>query len=546
MPNASFHASAITNDLVGLKAHWRKDLKAGFLVFLIALPLCLGVAVASGFPPMAGILSAVIGGLLVSRINGSFVTITGPAAGLIVVIYSSVESLGQGDMMSGYRYTLAAIVAAGILQIRLGIYKAGRLAAFFPASVVHGMLAAIGIIIMAKQIPVMVGVQTIGGGSLLSSITQLPHALTYFIPRVACIALVGMAILIRWPLVNQPFLKKIPAAIPVILSGMVLGQLFDLTHFRPAPNLILPKDLILGPAFLVSIPDSLFASFYFPDFSKVFTLDFWQSVVSICLVGSLESLLSVVAVDMLDPRQRYSDLNCDLKAVGIGNVVAGLVGGMPMIAEIVRSSANIENDAQTGWSNFFHGAFLLLFVVAFPHIIDTIPLASLAVLLVYTGSRLASPEAFAKTLDLGKEQLTLFIVTIVGILATNLLVGVLIGIAAKLLIHVGRGVPLSNLMSISYKLEQNNPETFTLHVRESAIFSNFIALKSELTDLPEGKTIIFDLSDTYLIDHTVMEFIDHFRDDYVARGGHCQILGLASHEPYGDHELAARINEQQD
>jgi len=548
MGNSVLQTSAPSYGLPGLKASWREDIGAGFLVFLIALPLCLGVAVASGFPPMAGILSAGIGGLLVSRINGSYITITGPAAGLIVVILNAVQSLGEGDAMAGYRYTLAVIVVAGALQILLGVYKAGRLAAFFPASVVHGMLAAIGIIIMAKQIPVMAGVKVEAGthATMLSSIAQLPHGLAYFIPETTFIALVGIAILIGWPRIKNRFLRKIPAPIVVILSGMVLEQVFDLSQLHPGESFMVPKDLIIGPDFLVSIPDSLLASIFFPDFSKIFTMAFWQSVIAICLVGSLESLLSAAAVDKLDPQQRYSDLNRDLRAVGIGNVVAGLIGGLPMIAEIVRSSANIDAGAQTGWSNFFHGAFLLLFVMAFPHVIDTIPLASLAALLVYTGFRLASPDAFARTMDVGKEQFALFVITIVGVLSTNLLAGVLIGIAAKLLIHVGRGVPLKNLLAISYRIQHKAPGTCVVHVRGSAIFSNFLALKSALAELPAGKTIIFDLSDAYLIDHTVMEFIDHFRDDTIARGGRCEIRGLASHEPYGDHDLAARIKTPQD
>ncbi|MGZ8217866.1 SulP family inorganic anion transporter [Methylomagnum sp.] len=543
MGNPLPQASVPHTGLDGFKANWRQDFAAGFLVFLIALPLSLGVAVASGFPPMAGILSAIIGGLLVSRLNGSHVTITGPAAGLIVVILAAVQSLGQGDAMTGYRCTLAAIVVSGVLQILLGFYKAGRLAAFFPASVVHGMLAAIGIIIMAKQLPVMAGVKIADGG-MLSSLAQLPHALAFFIPQTALIALVAMAILIGWPLLRHPLLKRIPPPLLVVLSGMALGHLFGLDHLRPEGDFMVPKDLAIGPDFLVSIPDSLAASLYFPDFSKIATVAFWESVVAITLVGSLETLLSAAAVDKLDPAKRYSDLNRDLLAVGVGNTLAGLIGGLPMIAEIVRSSANIDSGARTGWSNFFHGAFLLLFVAALPHLIDTIPLASLAALLVYTGFRLASPAGFARTLDLGREQLALFVITILGVLATNLLAGVIIGIAVKLLLHVGRGVPLRNLLAISYRVERPAPDTCVIRVQGSALFSNFISLKSELAQLSAGKTIVFDLSDAYLIDHTVMEFIDRFRADYLERGGYCEIHGLADHDAYGDHELAARINKQ--
>ncbi|MDD2769886.1 MAG: SulP family inorganic anion transporter [Methylococcus sp.] len=535
-----FARASVSDDLAVLRKNWRSDIGAAFLVFLLALPLSLGVAVASGFPPMAGVLTAVVGGLLVSRINGSYLTINGPAAGLIVVIYGTVQVLGEGDAMAGYRYTLAAIVVAGALQIALGFYKAGRLAAFFPASVVHGMLAAIGIIIMVKQIPVMAGVQT-EGEAMLSSIAQLPRGLAYFVPETAFIALVGMVILIGWPRIGHPVFRRIPAPILVVLSGILLGEVFGLAALKPGDAFMVPKDLVLGPDFLVSIPGSLAASLYFPDFSRLFSLAFWEAVLVITLVGSLETLLVASAVDKLDPERRYSDLNRDLRAIGIGNAVAGLIGGLPMIAEIVRSSANIDNGARTGWSNFFHGAFLLLFVLLLPGLIGRIPLASLAALLVYTGFRLASPQTFARTLALGREQLALFVITIAGVLATNLLTGVLIGIASKLLFHIGRGVTVRNLLSISYSLEQQDAETWIVRVRGSAIFSNFIALKCELVLLPEGGTVVFDLSDAYLIDHTVMEFIDRFREDYIERGGRCEIRGLTNHRALGEHELAARI-----
>lgn len=530
--------------LAGLRAHWRTDMISGFLVFLIALPLCLGIAMASGFPPTAGLITAVIGGILVSRINGSYLTINGPAAGLIVVILAATQSLGQGDAMVGYRCTLAAIVVAAAFQILLGLFKAGRLNAYFPSSVVHGMLAAIGIIIMAKQFHIMMGVKVENGG-LLSTIAQIPHSLIDPNPEIALIGLVGIAILGVWSLIRNRYLKMIPAPLLVVLSGMLLGEYFDLEHehiylFLPRETFLPHHEFTVGPRFLVSIPENVAASIYFPDFSRIDTIEFWQAVISICLVGSLESLLSAVAVDKLDPYRRYSDLNRDLTAVGIGNFVSGMIGGLPMIAEIVRSSANINNGAKTSWANFFHGTFLFLFVVFFPHVIHEIPLASLAALLVYTGFRLASPKEFARTMDIGWEQLALFIITILGVLTTDLLIGVTIGIVAKLLIHILRGVDLKNLLKISYAIERRDLDTYVIQIDGSAIFSNFIALKSALAELPGSKTLLFDLSDTYLIDHTVMEFIDHFRRDYVERGGRCEIHGLDHHEPYSDHPLAAR------
>lgn len=525
----------------GLLENWRSDLLSGFLVFLIALPLCLGIAMASGFPPMGGIITAIVGGVMVSRISGSYVTINGPAAGLIVVIVDAVQGLGQGDAMAGYRYTLAAIVIASVLQVLLGVFKAGKLSAFFPSSVVHGMLAAIGIIIMAKQIHTLLGVKP-AAKTLLSTIAEVPHSLVQLNPEVAVIGFAGLALLIVWAFIKHPTLKMIPAPLLVVLMGLALGQYFDLDHEHN--YLFLQSDLLphseytIGPAFLVAVPENFLAGFYFPDFGKVGDHEFWIHVITIWLVGSLESLLSASAVDKLDPYRRNSNLNRDLTAVGIGNLIAGMIGGLPMIAEIVRSSANINNGAKTAWANFFHGLFLLVFVALFPKLIHEIPLASLAALLVFTGFRLASPKEFAKTLAVGVDNFAVFVITIIGVLATDLLIGVAIGILIELGIHISRGLRLGNAFSLAYHVNQTDADTYHIEVHGAAVFSNFITLKSLLADFPAKKTLYFDLSETDLIDHTVMEFIHHFADEYVANGGQCEIVGLDEHHAYSDHHLA--------
>lgn len=528
----------------GLVENWRSDLLSGFLVFLIALPLCLGIAMASGFPPMSGIISAIIGGLVVSRISGSFMTINGPAAGLIVVIVDAVQALGQGDAMAGYRYTLAAIVVASVLQILLGVFKAGKLSAFFPSSVVHGMLAAIGIIIMAKQIHTLLGVKP-EAKTLLGTIAEVPHSIMEMNPEVSLIGLCGLALLIIWSVIKKPALKMIPAPLLVVMLGLALGQYFDLDHihqylFLPDAEILPHHQFTIGPTFLVAVPEHFLAGFYFPDFSKIATSEFWVAVVAIWLVGSLESLLSATAVDKLDPYKRNSNLNRDLAAVGVGNLLAGLIGGLPMIAEIVRSSANVNNGAKTGWANFFHGALLLIFVALFPKLIHEIPLSSLAALLVFTGFRLASPKEFAKTLSVGLDNFAVFVITIIGVIATDLLVGVAIGIVMELLIHISRGLKLSNVFSLAYHVKQTDRQTYHIAVSGAAVFSNFISLKSLLADFPEQKTVFFDLTEADLIDHTVMEFIHHFANEYNHAGGNCEIVGLDDHHRYSDHHLAVR------
>jgi MFS superfamily sulfate permease-like transporter len=538
-----------SSGLDALKTNWRNDLLAGFFVFLIALPLCLGIAVASGFPPSAGIITAIVGGLLVSRVNGSYVTINGPAAGLIVVILSAAQSLGDGDLLAGYRYTLAAIMLAGALQVLMGVYKAGQYSAFFPPAVVHGMLAGLGIIIIAKQSHVMLGASP-EPGSIFSTIAQIPHSLLNPDPVIAFIGLSGLAILILWPRLKLPRLKAVPAPLVVLLTGIGLGQIFGVQHehwhpFMSDAELQAGHAHAIAPRFLVDIPDEWSSFFQLADYSKALTLEFWGAVLSICLVGSLETLLVTNAVDKLDPYKRKSDLDRDLAAVGLGNTVAGFIGGLPMIAEIVRSSSSIQYGAKTGWANFFHGLILLAFVALFPHLIHNIPLASLAALLVYTGFKLASPKTFSQVWAVGAEQLALFVITMLGVLATDLLIGVTIGIAAKLGIHIARGVWLKNMFKIHFTIERPENDTLLVKLSGSALFSNYLPLKHALESLEKGKTIIFDFTNGYLIDHTVMDFIHDFSRDYTAQGGICREVGHAL-ETFSDHALAARLMTEDD
>lgn len=537
------HSILPKTGLPGLMENWRSDLLSGFLVFLIALPLCLGVSMASGFPPSAGIITAIVGGLLVSRISGSFVTINGPAAGLIVVVLAAVQTLGEGDAMAGYRYTLAAIVVSSVLQILMGFFKIGRFSAFFPVSVVHGMLAAIGIIVMSKQFHVMLGVIP-KEGSVFANIAQISQSLAHPNTQIAIIGFSCMIVLIIWSILKDTKLAMIPAPIVVVLLGILMGYSYDLAnehlYVLPTAEFVAHHGATIGPKFLVSISESFLSGIFFPDFSKLFSIEFWSAVISISLVGSLETLLSAVAVDKLDPYKRHSDLDRDLMAVGIGNFVAAMIGGLPMIAEIVRSSANVNNGAKTAWANFFHGALMLAFVVLFPSLINSIPLAALAALLVYTGFRLASPNEFLRVMGVGKEQLLIFVVTIVGVLATDLLIGVAIGIAAKLAMHIAQGVWLKNLFKIHFSIERPDNNTIVVKIVGSVLFSNYLPLIKAFAGLENGKTVIIDLSDSYLIDHTVMEFMHDFMSKYENRGGKCRQVGQAL-EKFSDHALAARI-----
>ncbi len=519
------------------------DLRAGFFVSLIALPLCLGIAMASGFPPMSGLITAIIGGLLVSRVSGTQLTINGPAAGLIVVVLDSVHTLGAGNTAAGVAYTLAAIVLSGLIQIALGALRAGKLSAFFPSSVVHGMLAAIGIIILVKQIYVLLGVPA-EAGSIVQQAMAIPKAIINMNVPIAMIGLVGLAVMIFWPRLPFKFSRSLPAPLWVLISGLLFAYYFDLDHVHLYHSVVTQfftqSEFLIGPAFLLNLPSNPMDALYLPDFALIGTAKFWFSVFNITLIGSLETLLSAAAVDKLDPKHRCSNLNRDLMAIGMGNTICGLVGGLPMIAEIVRSSSNISYGAQSGWANFFHSVFLLLFISLGAGLIQQIPLASLAALLVYTGFRLASPMEFAKTLSIGFGHFLVFIVTLISILLTDLLLGVLIGIISELALHGLRGLKPAQIFQAAYRIEELEPGDFHVQVHGAAVFSNFLALKSMTGTLPRGRQVIFDLSEVHLIDSTVLEFIYHFRSEYRREGGRCEIVGLHKHHAAAKHPLSVR------
>ena len=417
-------------DLEGLRKYARYDFVSGFLVFLIALPLCLGISLASGYPAIAGIFTAIVGGLVTPFISNSELTIKGPAAGLIVIALGAITELGaQFGVESAYRLALGVGVAAGIIQIVFGLTRSGKLGDAFPTSVVHGMLAAIGVIIMAKQIHITLGVMD-AKGSPLELIAQIPHSVRNLNPEIAVIGLVSLAILFALPFVKIKAIRKIPAPMLVILVAVPLGMYFDLANEHTYT--MGGVDYPLSEKFLVSVPNNLVKAIATPDFRGLATFTGWKWVALFALIGSLESILSAKAIDLIDPWKRKTNLNRDLIAVGLANTISAGIGGLPMISEIVRSKANVDSGARTRFADMFHSLCLLGFVAFLPSLIHRIPLAALSAMLVYTGSRLASPREFQNVWRVGKEQLVIFVVTLVGVLLTDLLVGVLIGIVTKL------------------------------------------------------------------------------------------------------------------
>jgi len=481
------------------------DLKSGFLVFLIALPLCLGIALASGFPPIAGVLTAIVGGVVVSHLGSARLTIKGPAAGLIVIAIGCVTELGQGDPVAGYKRALAVGVVAALIQIAFALFRVATAGVAMSPSVVHGMLAAIGVIIIAKQSHVLLGV-TPTAKEPLELLAELPHSLMHMNPEIALIG--GLALLILFGLPFLPFgwTKKVPAPLFVLAFAVPLGIQFDLGHDHVYR--FWGETFQIGPKSLVTLPGSILDAIVLPDFSQITTAISIKYVVMFALVGTIESTLTVLAVDAMDPERRPSDLNRDLFALGCGNLVSSMIGGLPMISEVVRSKANVDAGARSRWSNFAHGAFLLVAVALAPGLLHHIPLAALAAMLVFTGTRLASPREFNHAWQIGPDQLLLFMTTLIVTLATDLLIGVAAGLALEVVLHWVRGASPRTLVGTRIERSQHDGE-LRLTVRGAAAFPSLLKLRSELTALDAGcERVVIDLAHVRLVDHTFLNRLD--------------------------------------
>lgn len=514
-----------------------QDLRAGFLVFLIALPLCLGIALASGFPPIAGIMTAIVGGVVVSFLGSSRLTIKGPAAGLIVIAIAAVQELGDGDMSLGYRRALAVGAAAAILQIVFALLRAAKIGTAMSPSVVHGMLAAIGIIIISKQAHTVLGVAP-EAKEPLELLAEIPHSVGHANPEIMLIGIVSLIILFAWPLLRRFRLASVvPAPLVVLALTVPLGLYFDLPHAHSYD--FWAGHYEVGPEFLVALPGSLLEAITFPDFSVLFTPASLMYVVMFALVGTIESTLSVIAVDALDPERRPSNLNRDLLGVGVGNLVCAMIGGLPMISEIVRSKANIDAQATSAKSNFFHGAFLLLFVVAAPGLLQTIPLAALGAMLVYTGARLAAPREFIHARRIGMDQLMLFTTTLVVTLATDLLIGVAAGLVLKVIQHVARGAKLRDLFRAKVVTRRDSEDSLTLQLQGAATFAGLLSVRRALDQVDEDVLEVFvDLSDVVLVDHTFLARLEGMADELPRAA--LEIIGLEDMQAASDHPHASR------
>ena len=487
---------------MNLRNYWSTDFPSSVVVFLVALPLCLGVALASGAPLFAGLLAGIIGGVVVGALSGSPLSVSGPAAGLTSIVAASILDLGS------YQSFLLAVVLAGGFQIILGFIKAGAIGHFFPASVIKGMLAGIGVILILKQIPHAVGydVDFEGDESFFQSdgkntFSEILEAWDFLTPGAIVIALLSIAILILWDsnlLRRYKFFQVVPAPLIAVVLGILLNALFN----SSIPYLMIDeKHLVTVP--MLSESEGISSFFIFPDFSMWQNPKIYYTAITIAIVASLETLLSVEACDKLDPYRRITPLNRELKAQGTANFLSGLFGGLPVTSVIVRSSTNINSGARTKASAISHGVILLLAVLLIPKILQLIPLACLAGILIVIGYKLTNPEQYKNMYNKGLSQFLPFIVTVLAVTFTNLLQGVFMGI----LVAVFFILRTNHKEAIIMVSEGNN---YLLKLTKDVSFLNKANLRSKLQSIPEHSEVVIDGSQSHFIDSDIKETIEDF------------------------------------
>ena len=515
-----------------------QNIFSGFVVSLIALPLGLGLAMASEAPPIAGIIAAVVGGITVSILGGSHVTIAGPGNGLVGVLLVAITVLG---LESAY----AAIICSGILLAILWFLRLGKLSDFFPSSAIQGMLAAIGLIILGKQFHIMLA-HKISRESTIDYLLEIPFTIKDAVLYnnegliyAAAAGVLSLVIMVFYPKIRNKYLQLIPAPMWIVLLSIGFSYYFELIAHEANP---------ISKGYMISgIPEfkDIIAQLPTVNFGKVGQLSFWSSVLALTLIASIESLLSIKAVDKLDPEKRRSNVNRDLKALGLATVGSGFLGGLNVVTVIARSSVNVNNSGSNRSSNFFHAVFLVIFIVLFSSQLTRIPLPALMAILVFTGYKLASPDSIKHIFSIGKEQFIIFFVTLIITLKVGLITGILSGVLVTFLIHIIINKSLSlfarNVLKpnvLMFQEEENG--TYYLSVKHFCSFLNFYRLKEKLNAIPEDQDVVIDFSLCKFVDHTVMENLHNYSDLFAKRGGHFEIVGLDMHDTDSEHPFALR------
>ena len=525
------------SSVVGFVKALPQNMFSGLVVSLIALPLGLGLAMASEAPPIAGVITAIVGGIIVSILGGSFVTISGPGNGLVGVVLVAITTLGLTA-------TYAAIICSGIILIILGFLRLGKLADYFPSSAIQGMLAAIGLIILGKQFHIMLG-NKIVQDSGIDYLLEIPNTLiTVFqfkdkgLIYAALAGVLSLAIMVFYSKIRNKYLQLIPAPMWIVIISVGFSYYYELILKSANP---ISLDYMI-PA----IPDirTIVTEIPSPDFKMVGTLSFWSSVVALTLIASIESLLSIKAVDKLDVDKRRSNVNKDIKALGLATVVSGFLGGLNVVTVIARSSVNVNNGGSNRSSNLFHALFLVLFILLFSSELTRIPLSALMAILVYTGYKLASPVIVREIFTIGKEQLIIFFSTLLVTLKVGLISGIVAGLIATFIIHVvvtkSVGLFIKNILKPNVLMYKEEDGSCFISVKHFCSFLNFNTLKTNLEAIPEKNDVIIDFSLCGFVDHSVMENVDEYQELFHKKGGNIEVIGLDVLGAKSKHPFALR------
>jgi len=484
----------------------KSDFPASIVVFFVALPLCLGIALASGAPLFSGLIAGIIGGVVVGALSGSKIGVSGPAAGLAAIVLTSIGTLG------GFENFLVAVVLGGIIQLILGLLKAGVIGYYFPSSVIKGMLTGIGIIIILKQIPHFIGYDANPEGDFAffqgdggNTFSEIITALKFIQPGSALIGLIGLTILLLW---ENVLAKK--AKIFQVIQGPLVAVIAGIIFFAVTGS---NTSLAISSTHLVSVPvpddlSSFLAQFSFPNFAAITNTEVWVVAFTIALVASLETLLCVEATDKLDPHKNVTPTNRELLAQGTGNIISGLIGGLPITQVIVRSSANIQSGGRTKMSAIIHGFFLLISVILIPNLLNMIPLSVLAAILLVVGFKLAKPGLFKTMYQLGWKQFVPFLVTVLGIIFTDLLVGIGLGLLVGIVVILFKSYQNSHFLHKEGEDVDDNKVKMTL--AEEVTFFNKGAILKELDRLSEDSFLELDVTNTKYLDNDIIEILDDF------------------------------------
>ena len=495
----------------------KNDLPASIVVFFVALPLCLGIALASGAPLFSGLIAGIVGGILVGALSGSQIGVSGPAAGLAAIVLTAIGTLG------GYQNFLLAVVLGGLIQILFGFLKAGVIAYYFPSSAIKGMLTGIGIIIILKQIPHFFGYDADPEGDWAffqvdgeNTFSEIINTINYISPGATIIAVIGLAILILW---DKVLSKK--AKIFELVQGPLVAVALGILYFAFTQG---DATLGISEEHLVSVPvpdsfDSFIGFFSLPNFGAITNHEIWITAFTIALVASLETLLCVEATDKLDPHKRVTPANRELLAQGVGNTISGMIGGLPITQVIVRSSANIQSGGRTKASAIIHGFLLLASVILIPKLLNMIPLSVLAAILFVVGYKLAKPSLFKKMYHLGWKQSVPFFVTVIGIVFTDLLVGISLGLLVGIIVILMKSYQNSHFLHIEDK--SNGKHKIKMTLAEEVTFFNKGAILKELDGLPNDTYLELDLLKTRYLDNDVIEILEDFA--YKAKERHIDI-----------------------